>query len=874
MLISIDNGPNQTLSSPYELSLLTFSDGTHNFTIYVFDIANNYVTAFIIFIVDTTAPTTDITSIEGLVELLGDYYIPADASVFVTVTDDDPLTTSTYSWGGSTYTNFTDSFVLTYPDDTVILYINASDELGNENLITFILTIDSLEPTTTFIFPYINSKVNSLTVLEFTVEDLTIETIEEVKYSWDKVLPFYNIVVLDENGWFAVTLGSIVDLYDNGSTVFLYIYAIDIVGNNITYIFSIIIDKDPPTFDLLVYDEENEQWQYINTSEVFYLRGNTSIWCTNTSFDLHSFIYFWDNDSDRPINETTWIIYVPTADGTHNLTVTASDDTGEMSSPNVIVKTYYFIVDDIEIVVIDPENLLDQTHHIDYGDTFIFTLRIYDKIDNISVEGLIWHNESLNNILGLDITNLTIDEQVFQFTIFASNIGETNLNFQFSKEGSNKHSITVNLSIFRKEGSLSILNTIEAVIYENNLTVEVNLQDELSNNLAILSIFVNGTETEFESLGDFKFRFYFSSKLTPGKGNYTLNIYVESSFYFGSINDSSVFSFEILPISLSLNLIVSSLSVFEGSQVNIVGILQFQNGTPVVSVEIIFTIYIFYKSNTKNVYALVTDFDDIQELSSITNSTGHASISFLMTEEIDHIAITATFSGNVILENISFEFEDIVESIKPSGIPNYVLYSIIAGSLLLMGLISYITYKIIKPKSFEKLLEKIEEQEVTMKLNELCPGVILCIFDQKRGAMPLVSEHSLSYDFSGRTELNVENLMVKISDQSFSSLGFEDHFEGRRLGSITLPPESLFGFIHGLQVENINARGGVENLTLIILTDLEYGSKLLNYSEHLYNQIDQLLLLLKMKSPLKEVREKMNLIRRDATKIILVNIET
>ena len=75
-------------------------------------------------------------------------------------------------------------------------------------------------------------------------------------------------------------------------------------------------------------------------------------------------------------------------------------------------------------------------------------------------------------------------------------------------------------------------------------------------------------------------------------------------------------------------------------------------------------------------------------------------------------------------------------------------------------------------------MKKIEEQDIMMKLNELCPGVILSIFDQRRGAVPIISEHSLSFDTSGRVSLEAENFILKICDQSFSSLGFEETIKG------------------------------------------------------------------------------------------------
>ena len=874
VLISIDNGPNQTLSSPYELPLLSFTDGVHNFTLYVFDIANNYATAFIVFSVDTTAPTIAITSIEGLVELLGDYYIPANASVLVAISDDDPLIISSYSWGGAIYTDFIDSFELTYPDGTATLYINASDQLGNENLITITLTIDSLEPSTTFIFPYINSKINNETELEFVVADLFIETIAEVEYSWDKILPFYNPAFLDENGEFAVTLGSIINLYDNGSTVLLYIYAIDIVGNNNTHIFSLIIDKEPPVFDVLLFDEDDEQWHYINTMEEYTARGNSMIWCTNISTDWSSVIYYWDSESDRPINETTWIIYAPTIDGTHNLTIIARDDTGELSSPNEIILVYTIIVDDLTIEVVQPSNLLDQTHQLSYKDVFAFTLQIYDKRDNLSISDLNWINGSLNNNLSLLIINDTIDDRTFEFTIYTTNVGFTSLTFEFTRVGFSAHSITIDLEISKKEGSLQISeNNLEA-IYGERIEIKVNLQDELENDLVITEIYANNISVEFQDLGNYIYSFECTSDYyASGKGNYTLQIRVESYYYFGETNDTFIFEYEINPLPLILTVEASGLEIIEGSAVEFIAILTYLNGTPIEDIEIIFYIFVFYKNQTSNVYAAIEGYDTFEILTDSTDSNGQAIVTFLMTEEIDHIAISATCEGNQILGSVSLELEDIIRAIKPPGLPNYILYAIIAGAVLLIALASFIVYKITKKTPFEELLKKIPDQDIMMRQTELCPGAILSIFHQTKGAIPLIVEHSFNFDYGGRMVLGMENFILKVGDQAFSSLGFEEHIKGRRLGSVTLPNESMLGFIHGIQLENKLARAGYENLVISILTNLEYGTMLLAYQEVLYPYIDDLIKMLEKKDPLSEITNQLDLIRREATKVILAALE-
>ena len=869
VLISINGESNQTLTSPYELILLSFSDGTYNLTLYVFDIAGNFATETYIITVDTTSPSIDIANIEGLVEILGVSYIPTNSTVTISIIDDDPLLNSTYSWGGSVYYSFTNSFILDYLDGASTLYVNATDSLGNENLITIILTIDSLEPSSTLIFPFINSKINNDTMLSFLAEDLSINTIKKIEYYWDVFPGLKGTATLNQYGEFIFSGGTILTLYANGSIAILSIYAEDIVGNNHTYVFNFIIDLYPPEFDVLLFDEDVVQWQIIDTIEEYTVRGDAQIWCTNISSDWSSVIYYWDSEADRPINQTTWIIYAPTSDGSHNLTIIAIDDTGELTSPNQIILQFAFVVDDLEIEVVSPTNLLDQTHQLVYKDQFTFIIKIYDKKDNTSFSDLIWHNESLNNNLDLLILNNTIDNRTLEFTIYATNIGSTSLSFEFSRAGFNIHSVVVDLLVYKKEGSLEIIESDTEAFYGENVSVEVNLQDELSTNLGITAIYVDNISVDFQDLGSFIYAFEITYEFYSGRGNYNLQIRVESTYYFGETNDTLVFEFEIKPLPLILTLETSSYEIITGSAVEIIGTLTYQNGTPVHDVQISFFVYIYYKDVPSNVYAAITGYDLSISINDTTDSNGIASVTFTMTEEIEQIRIYATFEGDQFLDVASFELGDFVISIPPPGIETWLLLTIIGGVVLLAVIASVVVYRLTKKKPFEIYLSKIPDQDITMKLTELCQGAILSIFDQKKGAIPLVVEHSLQYDYGNRLALEAENFVLQVGDQAFSSLGFEKTMKGRRLGSLTLPNESMLGYIHGIQLENKMARGGYENLVLTVLTDLEFGTLLMAYQEFLHHEIDELISMLVKKKPLYEVREQLVTIRRQTTKIIL-----
>ena len=310
-----------------------------------------------------------------------------------------------------------------------------------------------------------------------------------------------------------------------------------------------------------------------------------------------------------------------------------------------------------------------------------------------------------------------------------------------------------------------------------------------------------------------------------------LLIVVESEYYFGQTNDSYTYVIEIDPIPLVLSIDVSNVEIIQGSTVVVTATLTYLNGTQVIGSEITFYIYIYYKSEQGTVNAAIERYDSFVFLSAMTGLDGKASVDYLLTEEIDQIAIAATYAGSDILGYVYIEFEETVKTIK-AGLSPTLLYSIIGGSIALLILVSFIVYKSTKRKPFSKYLDKIDSQNLIMRLNEVSPGIVLSIFDQKKGPIPLLSDHSLDFDYEG-----------------------------------------LVGFIHAIQLENKSARSGYENLSVIMLTQEDYGNYLLAHSEFIYKHIDDLISKLKQELPLSEIKQQLIDIRQRTVQVILAAIE-
>jgi hypothetical protein len=447
----------------------------------------------------------------------------------------------------------------------------------------------------------------------------------------------------------------------------------------------------------------------------------------------------------------------------------------------------------------------------------------------------------------------------------------TRIEIQFYKFEESRQLVHIFLNIEKKESVLNIDSdkSLQKVQFEENITLVIELENDSGENESIIFILVNSaTEIlNYMALEDGYFQFNYSSIMFQSKGNFTINIYAESNFF----KAQNVFDVEINPLEVQLTVEVSEFEIIEGAQLVITGQLTLMNGTPITLADIAITIYIKEKENGKLVYAFVeSDYDRIQNITATTDFDGYFQAVFQMDEVIDYIDIEVSYSGDDYYGISTSVLEESIYVIPPPGLPSWLLYTIIGGSLALAFIVSLLVYKLTRRKPFQQILDEIPDEEIENVYGTLSPGVVLSIFDQKKGPVPLVSDHNLDLEkYKIRLRVGTENFILKISDQAYSSLGFEEHDAGRRVGSIVLPSEKMIGWVHGIQLPNKAARGGLENLSLIVLADTEYGSYLLNYQDYLYDEADLLSSALKSKKDLVEVNEILINIRKKSVRIML-----
>jgi hypothetical protein len=901
---SLDGQIYQFLSYPF-LFTFPYTDGPHTLDIKAQDLAGNIANFTIAFDIDNTPPIIDVI-LNGKIDRTGvdgNIYIIPNSVIDIDITEADLLYSVYYNWKNTGWTEVLgDSFILPSIYGIGVLQIKANDSLGNlDNSYSIPLVHDNTPPDLIRTFPTTNFRISDHSNLEFDIDDFTLKNIQTVTYSWDSAIGLGTFDVNDVDpyidGHFRLELGTSARvLYEfyGYELANLTIYAEDFVGNNKTETFRFIIDTTPPPIFL---EYLNVSWTPLNKNEEYNpypLVGGTDIRYDNTTAYLYNVSYIrykWlvntDNETSadwQELNLDDPYLILGTEDGNHTLIFEIYDNTGQGITPNLNQTYYYFLVDDMLIDYLSPTNFDDGNFYkIEYNDTFTYQVNITDQVDKEPIPGLqyeVYHDTILNLSWSIVVINTTI----YEVSIHATNVTNgltTTIQVYFYRPGSGGQTVTLYLKIDKKIGVLNVLETTSQITYEDSLFVQVYLENDIGQNQTITDLFVNGTEI---NKNNFIFNettyicsFYYPTVWIGSKGNFSLHIFTDSTFYNASTDTGSLIDFEIKPLTVLLTISVSNYTILEGTDVSISILLTYQNGTPIVFADVNLTIYIYFKNTTSETGSpFKFSFDNYNDTRSeilVTNTQGRANTLFTLNSTMDYIEIEGEYYGSPTLDYVSFALESPVITIplpEAEEFPKWLLYLLIGGSIGVAAIVSLIIYKVTRPKPFEEILANITDEEILEKFHIMSPGIILTIFDQRKGPIPLVGDNSLdTMRYIGRMTIGVENFLLKIADQAYSSLGFEEHDAGRRVGSIILPSEKMIGFVHGIQLSNKMARGGFENLSLIVLADSEYGNLLLNYQEHMYEEIDGLANLLKSKKPLKEIENEIKSLRVLSVKIML-----
>jgi len=888
VLIAINELANQTLNNPFELNLLPFSDDTYILTIYVFDIAGNWATQTIVFYIDTQAPDIDINIPSEIVHF-GKIYIATGAEIDVTIDDSDPMVDTFYTWDGGINTTFTDTITMSYGDNSATLLIYANDTLGHISVYPINLIIDNISPELYLTSPAEYIEINRHTDLVFLVDEENIETVTLIQYYWDKLPFYYGDTTYDASDSFTLNIPALFfdgpGAYKTDDNAIVTIEVFDVLGNFETETYTFTIDRDAPLPGLFL--DDNGTYIELDDEISFTVLGETPvIYKNDTNDDIASLEWEWIGEEIEGSLDFTevyagiylFVVNVSEIDGEHQLKVKLTDNTTS-NIPNSVVYIFNITVNDIDVDVIGPgswedeEGYLTYHHRMNYTDSFTFSVIVTDTLSGEIIPELLARNTSTAYDFAVSITNTSTLYECSITALDVTNGLEPYIFFEFYLADGGSQKLKLFLIIDKKQGSLEVLDQTELIVqYDEDIIVFIEMEDHLGQNVSVVYIEANSINTSFETTSNInEYSFSYS---THGlvKGNNTIRIYTESSYYYAILEGVFAFEFTVTPLPMFIDVQVSNQEVLQNTDFIISARLTFENGTGYEGQLLNFYVYVYSFENTSGeVSALIpTNYTSYTIINRTTNFEGNATIPFTMSDDIDYILVAVTYEGGDFVDLSYSEIGEKIIKILPPGFPSWLLYTLIGGSLFAILIISFIVYRVTRGKPFEEVMEGITIDEINDRYEELSPGVILTIFDQRKGPIPLIASHSLDTTrYLGRMQIGVENFLLKIADQAYSSLGFEEHDVGRRVGSIILPTEKMIGFVHGIQLPNKMARGGFENLSLIVLTDSEYGNLLLNYQDYVYDEIDTIADSLKAKKPLKQVEDILRIIRHKSVKIML-----
>ncbi len=225
---SINGGPDNLLSDPYDISTSGWADGDYTVQINAVDIAGNTNSSWYFFTIDASSPTI-------LLNSPGNNSIIASGTLLDFLVTDTDLSQTNYSINGGADIPFTDPFDIStsgWADGDYTVTINARDVAGNKNTKWFSFTIDSTKPIIQLNSPFNNSIIPSGIILDFSITDLHLD---QVIYSLNggADTPLFAPFDIPTAGW-----------SDGGYTV--QINVLDLAGNSNSSSYFFTIDSTPP----------------------------------------------------------------------------------------------------------------------------------------------------------------------------------------------------------------------------------------------------------------------------------------------------------------------------------------------------------------------------------------------------------------------------------------------------------------------------------------------------------------------------------------------------------------------------------------------------------------------------------------------------
>ncbi len=159
--------------------------------------------------------------------------------------------------------------------------------------------------------------------------------------------------------------------------------------------------------------------------------------------------------------------------------------------------------------------------------------------------------------------------------------------------------------------------------------------------------------------------------------------------------------------------------------------------------------------------------------------------------------------------------------------------------------------------------EQISREDILIQMDEFALGVTINFFDQIQGPVPVIWEPPLLED--------QQQVMLDLSDKSFSTLEFVGTDEYERSGTFDFSTGSYecTALGYSFAIENPEARGGKENLTIVLLLRREWGENLLVFQDELVEKLRQIRILVENRKPASEIERTSRELREMVSRLMI-----
>ncbi|MHA2330048.1 MAG: hypothetical protein ACXACR_16140, partial [Candidatus Hodarchaeales archaeon] len=190
-----------------------------------------------------------------------------------------------------------------------------------------------------------------------------------------------------------------------------------------------------------------------------------------------------------------------------------------------------------------------------------------------------------------------------------------------------------------------------------------------------------------------------------------------------------------------------------------------------------------------------------------------------------------------------------------------------SGIFLLIGIIVgiRITSKTVGYDLKQVMVEskKVSREVLLTMMDEYALGIIISFFDQVQGPVPVIWEPPLLED--------QHQIMLDLSDKSFSTLEFVGLDEDERSSTFDFSTGSYdcTALGYSFAIENPQARGGKENLSIVLLLRKEWGDNLLTFQDVLLEKIREIRKLIEAQEPEAVIEKKGRDLREFVSRLMI-----